>query len=250
VPQATLRVQDTGDCSGLKTVTAGGGTEAITDGTYAKNVTLTVGIADEGRVSVPVTVIDNAGNPDNLADPTIIYDPSDTDATVSGDNQQGLPVIEAAGTLTVNDTADARRTILRTLSFSGVDVNDNLYNALNGVSVPEGGEFWGVWIATEYLGANGSATPVGPSSTTLSWTPVEVTSRTCSGGTCSFRAPVNLFTGLGFGPRTDKAGTYRVYVRFLDGAGNPSTVASVMSEDVVLASGYRLPGSVLGVISR
>ncbi|MEN9934654.1 MAG: hypothetical protein RLZZ387_1233, partial [Chloroflexota bacterium] len=114
VPQATLRVQDTGDCSGLKTVTAaGGGAEAITDGTYAKNITLPgVGIADEGRVSVPVTVVDNAGNRQTF-NRSIIYDPASTE--VSPVNQQGLPVIEAAGTLTVNDTADARRTILRTL---------------------------------------------------------------------------------------------------------------------------------------
>lgn len=250
VPQARLRIGDAGDCSGLNTFSA---VDVTDQAISAADYTAVIGLPNAagltlpkpGPVQVPVTVKDKAGNAQTFT-PSIIYDPSDDDGNPNnGDNGRGRPQWAAGSTLAGDDST---LSILRTIAFSGVKVTDNLYDP-DGVADNNNDDFWGVWLASEYLGAAGATPPAAnPNNEALTWIPAKVASRTCTAAGCSFTAPVNLFTGLNFGPDTTKAGTYRVYVRVLDGAGNGS--ARTETVELTLAQGYRLPSVMLNVISR
>jgi hypothetical protein len=105
-------------------------------------------------------------------------------------------------------------------------VDDNLFGKRENLAA--GAQFWGVWIAN-------STTDVAADSTTLIWYPVRVPS---PGST--FSVQWDLFSGLGFtSDLRKKSGTYYVYVRFLDGAGNPSQLA--LKTTVTLDAGYTIP---------
>jgi hypothetical protein len=58
----------------------------------------------------------------------------------------------------------------------------------------------------------------------------------------------SLFSGLDYGTTLDKAGNYRVLVRFLDGAGNATQ--NMISTTLTLDSGYIMPQQFLPMISR
>jgi hypothetical protein len=246
-----LRVQDAGDCSGLNTFsTPSVQNRPITSSNYVEEIALPAqpgqSVPRPGVNQVPVSVVDKAGNLQTF-NPTIIYDPIDTDGDPTDLNDQsGRPVWSTGSQLTPSDNTGS---ILRTIQFSGVRVTDNLYDP-DGQSDNLNDDFWGVWVASEYLGAAGSNPPApNADNAALNWAAARVDSRTCTAGNgCSFSAPVNLFSGLGFGPDTGKAGQYRVYVRVLDGAGNPSTRTETVT--FTLAEGYQLPSSALTVIFK
>jgi hypothetical protein len=132
-------------------------------------------------------------------------------------------------------TADDAKSIIRTLSFSGIDVTDNLYGKRE--DLPDGKQFWGVWIAN-------ATSDVGADSPALNWYPVRV-------GTpdSSFSVKWDLFSGLGFtSDLRNKSGDYFVYVRFLDGAGNPSQGS--LKVQVTLEAGYDIPTVRLPALAR
>jgi hypothetical protein len=253
VKQAVLNVSDAGDCTGLATFSGlDQSNTAVPAGGFRQTVALPLGNGgtpplsfDPGPKSFPVTVADNVGNT-QIFNVSVVYDPADVAADGDG---LGRPVVQDEGEVSADNSAAARLTTIRTLTFNAVKVSDNLYNAGNDVNVPTNGQFWGVWIATEYLGTTAAPTqPVGPDSTTLNYYPLEVTNRACDSLGCDFSVSVNLFQGLGFGPDLTKAGTYRVYARFLDGAGNYST--AVVDEDFTLDEGYRPPSVFLSIVGR
>jgi hypothetical protein len=249
-PQARLTVKDTGDCSGLNRLTTTDRSNvAITNGSFTDVITFSdpapSGLPAPGRIEVPVTIVDAATNEVTFR-PSIIYDPSDTDRDASnGDNGLGRPQWASGSTLTPSDNT---LSTIRSIAFSGVKVTDNLYtNDTPDITIDD---FWGVWVAAQYIGAPGTPVPApDPDNATLTWVPIKVASRDCTTANgCSFSVSVNLFTGLGFGPDTTKAGVYRVYARVLDGAGNHSTrtEAAVFN----LAEGYQLPGAALNMMFR
>ncbi len=83
-------------------------------------------------------------------------------------------------------------------TLSGGTITDNLYP----------GGYWGVWVASEKVTG-----PADDTRSTLKWGAVEVT-----GGKFDW----NLLNGL---DELTASGNYRIYVKFLDGAGNPSTTS-------------------------
>ncbi|MEO7912916.1 MAG: hypothetical protein ABIV47_24980, partial [Roseiflexaceae bacterium] len=142
-------------------------------------------------------------------------------------NTSGLPVLNSGGSA----TADTTNSIIRKLSFQGISVDDNLYGQqANLPQLPAGQRFWGVWMA------NTTSATTTADDQSLNWYPVPV-------GTpnSSFTVTWDIFAGLNF-PYTDlrnKPGTYYVFVRFLDGAGNAS--AESIKVPVTLTAGYEVP---------
>ena len=227
--QAFLNIRDAGDCSGLRSFTVANSIASEINSTYNAIIPLP-GDTSVGPKQIQVTLTDKLNNTTTYTT-EIVYDPRSTDP-VSDTNTAGLPVVSDTVTGTV-DTQSS--TIMRTLSFSNVSVSDNLYGK-QGENLPDGQQFWGVWIAN-------SRSDVSPDDTSLNYSALPV-----SAPSSSFTINWNLFNGLNYGPATDKSGTYYVYVRFLDGAGNPS--ATALKLQAQLDPGYRLPRITLPVVRR
>jgi hypothetical protein len=191
VPLYYLEIRGNNDCSGVKDLAVGrgttsvGGAKALDKETFA-NVLPFPGAVTPGTNQLLVRVSDVAGNVGDFTQ-SIILD-------------QGKPTLNAGGALSV--TSDRAATILARLSLSGVSVADDRY---------PGRGFWGVWVAN-------SRTPVANPATdpTLVWVPLKAP----EGGASFEITNWSLATGLPASAVTP--GTYHVYVRFLDGAGNPS----------------------------
>lgn len=218
-----LSINPDADCTGLKSFAVGGGA-ATTLVNQTFNGTLPIPTAAStapGAKTFDISVTDTIGNLKNFSQ-TITFDPLE-DPTITTPNEAGRPTVISATISNDNSLPAARKNIVRTLSFSNVNVTDNLYPARNG----PGTQFWGVWVA------NGGLNNPTPDPSTLLWVPVKVDA---PGTNFSFKW--NLFTN-GNGPRTDQAGQYVVFVKFLDGAGNPST--ATFSTTVTLDAGYSLP---------
>ncbi len=216
------------DCSGLSTFNVTGSDSGpIVNNNYANTPALP-GSSAPGPHDISVEVKDGLGNTHPFTQ-TLIYDPANTDTTGTLTDTLGLPVLGSGGSV----IADNANSIIRSLSFTGISVTDNLYRP----SDPNT-QFWGVWMAN-------ATSDVGADSAILNWYPVRV-----SAPNSSFTVPWDLFTGLGF--TTDlrnKPGDYFVYVRFLDGAGNASA-ASLPKLKVTLTAGYDIPTVRLPVLTR
>jgi hypothetical protein len=137
-----------------------------------------------------------------------------------------------AGTVTADNNT---QNVIRTLTFSGVDVDDTTYGQYEGL--PAGRQFWGVWIA------NSAGTDVGAGSASLKWFPIRVPTPAAN-----FTVEWSLFTGLT--PAQRQAGNYYVYVRFLDGAGNATTVAIKPAQPVVLDDNFLLGRTFAPIIRK
>ncbi|MGC9040334.1 MAG: hypothetical protein ACP5MJ_12615 [Roseiflexus sp.] len=272
INQMHLRIADIGDCTGLNeykvlfendTVHQSG----IITGTFAGNLGVPPQAPNTtlnpGETLFKVQVFDRAGNSFTLPR-RMVYDPP-------GDGGEGRPVMNLSGTNLTTDTNTL--SIMRDLIINTIVVTDNLYR--RGESSPTRGyvnvqtppntsdptkQFWGLWIAVEYLGkgANAETTyPQLPSSgltfDNLRWQPIEV--RDAAAGA---RVRLNLFDGVldrtassltnGFGPDLTKDGTYRVYVKALDGAGNASAETYVTT--MKLDPGYEVVTIRLPIIAR
>jgi hypothetical protein len=229
--QFYLTIENAGDCSGLSsfTIPSSNVTDTIpSDGSYMRTISLAQSsFQNPGSQSIAMTVIDKIANPRNYSR-SIIYDPVD-DPTKTGPND-GLPSIKG-GSFSVNGA----NSIIRTLTFNNINVTDNLYRG------PNGRQFWGVWIAN-------SRTPVSdPNNANLKWFPVQVTDTDTQ-----FSVQWSLFSGLDYGNDTSKTGSYYVYVKFLDGAGNPSLETLPLSGSVQLqlTSGYSLAEQYLPQVTK
>ncbi|MCL6540592.1 MAG: hypothetical protein K6T87_08400 [Roseiflexus sp.] len=272
IDQMHLRIADIGDCTGIGAynVLFDNGTlsqSGTITGTFASNLPLPPQVPNTdlvaGETLFKIQVFDRAGNSVTLPR-RMVYDPP-------GTNGEGRPVMDLSQTDLTPDTNTL--TILRSLIINTIVVTDNLYR--RGESVPTRGytnnqtppnsgdatkQFWGLWIAVEYLGKGANAEsqyPPLPSGgltfDNLRWQPVEVPNAV-SGARVRF----NLFDGVlnrtassptnGFGPDLTKDGTYRVYVKALDGAGNAST--ATYSTTLRLDPGYEVPTIRLPIIRR
>jgi hypothetical protein len=170
-------------------------------------------------------VKDTLGNAQTYAN-TLIYDPASDPNGVAA-NTAGLPVLRSGGSV----TADNANSIIRTLSFEGIRVNDNLYGQQDGLTqLASGKQFWGVLIANT---TSPTATVDDPN---LHWYPVRVAEPDTN-----FTIRWNIFTGFGFGyaDLRDHPGDYHIFVRFLDGAGNAS--AESIKATATITSGYDIP---------
>ena len=272
--QLHVRIADIGDCSGLAAFTmllddavTVHHAESMTAGGYDGVLSLppqppnTAPVVGETRFAVEV--VDRAGN--SFTFPRrMVYDPP-------GANGEGRPVMDLSQTNLTPDTNTL--TIMRDLIINTVAVTDNLYR--RGESVPTRGyenvqtppnsddptkQFWGFWIATEYLGKDPNAVTLHPPLPTggltfanVRWQAVEVPNAAAGA-----RVRFNLFDGVldrtassptnGFGPDLTKDGTYRVYVKALDGAGNASV--ATYAATLTLDPGYEVVTIRLPIIAR
>ncbi len=270
IPQMHLQIADIGDCSGIGAYNLLFDAGALIQHgtitrTFASNLPLPPQAPDSslvaGETLFKIQVFDRAGNSVMLPR-RMVYDPPDPN---------GRPVMDLSQTSLTTDTNTL--TILRSLIINTIVVTDNLYQ--RGFSVPTRGyinsqtppntsdptkQFWGLWIAVEYLGKGADAESQYPplpngglTFDNLRWQPVEVPNAVAGA-----RVRFNLFDGVlnrtassptnGFGLDLTKDGTYRVYVKALDGAGNAST--ATYSTTLRLDPGYELPTIRLPVIRR
>jgi hypothetical protein len=138
-----LGVSGFSDCSGLSTFNVTGSDNGpITNNLYANTPALPGGIAP-GAHDISVQLKDALGNSDTWQK-TLIYDPANTDTTGTQTNTLGLPVLGSGGSV----TADNANSIIRSLSFQGIRVNDNLYGKQpNLPQLSADKQFWGMLIA-------------------------------------------------------------------------------------------------------
>jgi hypothetical protein len=228
-PYAFLRIADAGDCSGLSSFSVSTGNPspppAFTNGNYTGTVPLPqTNIHDGGgTAAISVAINDTLANLNNFAR-EIIYDPADTNSSTTVTNTEGLPVVNS-GTATADNAAN----VIQTLTFSNLNVTDNVYGPKEGLSSTR--EFWGLWIANT-TDPNEAAT-----SDKLLWYPVRVPEPNAN----PLKVKWSIFTGLNIGLDPNKPGPYFVYVRFLDGAGNPSAASTAIKVSVTLPPGYSFP---------
>jgi hypothetical protein len=185
-----LELQGVNDCSGIESLSAARATTSfpaaieVEEEAFA-NVLGYQGAMVEGANQVVVRVGDEAGNFETFTE-SLIYDPT-------------KPTLESAnpGRVTAASRADA--TIMTDLTFAGINVTDNLY---------PGRGYWGVWIANSRAEVANPATD-----TSLVWTPVQAPESDDDFVLRDWSLATNLNGAL-------QPGTYYIYVRFLDGAGN------------------------------
>ncbi|MDW8402686.1 exo-alpha-sialidase [Chloroflexus sp.] len=190
-----VELRSLGDCSGLQrfalapsmATLASVSNMAISGNRFA-NVLPYPGVVAEGPMPVVLRMRDALGNP-MVVERTLTYDVTPP-VLNSGDVQ--VQAISGAPTIVVQ------------LQFNSLSVTDNLY---------PGRGFWGVWLANSRSPVANPASDPG-----LVWTPVEA-----PGSGTSFSLIWSLASGLPDAQVT--AGTYYVYARVLDGAGNPSATA-------------------------
>ncbi|HEU5100308.1 MAG TPA: hypothetical protein VFU22_14870 [Roseiflexaceae bacterium] len=229
-----LGISGQNDCSNLDTFHIAGSDSdptprSIVSNSYSGPAALPQGSAPGDR-AISVDVTDKLGNKKTV-DYTLTYDPVNTDTTGTQTNTLGLPVLGAGGNVTVDSAAN----IIRSFSFNNISVTDNLYGRRENLA--NGKQFWGVWMAN-------ATSDVGADSAALNWYPVRV-----GAPNSSFTVKWNLFSGLGFtSDLRNKPGNYFVYVRFLDGAGNPSTQS--LKIQVTLAAGYDIPTVRIPAVAR
>ena len=191
-PLAYVEVQGLNECSGIdsiataRSVTSIAPSRKVTKNFFA-NVLPFPGAFTVGSNAVMLRVADSVGNTKDYSQ-TLTYDLTP-------------PVLDANSPGSVSVTPDSKATILTTLTFSNIKVTDDVYP----------GGFWGVWIANSRTAVSNPATSAG-----LVWTPAAAPSNKTS-----FTIPSwSLATGLTADQLTP--GSYTVYVRFIDGAGNPT----------------------------
>jgi hypothetical protein len=207
-----IEIDNATDCSGLDTVAIGKNANSLTtpdlivNNRFDKRIFFPTGALTPGRNDYIIRLKDKAGNTLDIPD-TIFYD--DTD-----------PVLVTA-TLTLTPTQHA--TLLVDLQFSNVNVTDTIYDE-------NGRKFWGVWVAV-------SRTAVDPNTASnLVWVPLKAS------GTGNSFTISNFSLASGLASSSVTPGTYYVYARFLDGAGNSTdgfvsasrTLAVVEGPQVIL----------------
>jgi hypothetical protein len=205
-----LAINDAGDCTGLASFDVRKSISGtISGGSYRNDVPLPAP-PTPGSLVITVDISDTLGNKTTLDPMQLIYDP-DRPTLVASQN----PTVTAPLSTT---------NIIVPLSFDNIKVNDPLYG--QGESLPVGRQFWGAWIAN-------STTNVTPDNPGLKWFPVQV-----EVPTTTFTLNWDLFTGLPVSQ--EHAGDFYVYVRFLDGAGNP-TAKAIEANKITLTAPFTRP---------
>jgi hypothetical protein len=209
--QFYLGIHEAGECSGLLNFSVQGSSNGTVPAEgYAAIVPLPGGSTPAAR-NVNVTVTDKIGNSQNYQS-ILIFDSDFPKLTTSANPMVTLPL--------------STTSIIVPLSFENINVNDTTYGDAENLN--PGRQFWGVWIAN-------SRTPTPPPTDSPSWSPVEVPTHASD-----FTIDWSLFGGLG--NQANPAGDYYVFVRFLDGAGNPTREADIIETGkITLESGFTRP---------
>jgi hypothetical protein len=221
-PVVFLEVDGTADCSGLRELQIGASAQALGDPVPLAGNTFAEAIAlpdpsdlAQGPHEVVTRLTDRVGN---LLDATSV---------ITFDSVR--PVIAAGAELTV--TPDPQATILADLSIESLAVTD---------AYPGG--YWGAWIATSLTPVDDPAT-----SAALTWTAVPIPAADRSADGALVRR-WSLATGLSTPARNLPLNTtIFVYLRLLDGAGNPSE--RVLTQQVTLPT-VTLPTVFLPLVRR
>jgi hypothetical protein len=206
-----IEIDGAQECSKLDRVQIGSSNYALGGGSFfAGNLPL---ISDQvGPNQITLKVIDGSGNNKEFKH-SIIYDPQ-------------APVVTTLGMLNIK-VPDPSVNVLVDLELKDNVVSDNLY---------PGRGFWGLWIAN-------SRTPLSDPANdpNVKWHAVEAP------GDSSDVTIRNWSLLSGIAPSQQEPGLYYVYVRFLDGAGNPST--AVLSKSITLSS-IRKPQIQLPIVRK
>ncbi|WP_298407642.1 sialidase family protein [uncultured Chloroflexus sp.] len=218
VPAVFVELRSLGDCSGLQRFALAPSSATLTSvsnlamsGNRFANILPYPGTISEGPMPVVLRMRDALGNPMTV-ERTLTYDV--TPPTLNG------------GTMQVQTIAGGPSIIVN-LQFNSLSVTDNLY---------PGRGFWGVWLANSRSAVANPATDPN-----LVWIPVEA-----PGDGTSFSLVWSLASGL---PETQvTAGTYYVYARVLDGAGNPS--ATALPEVTISLDQVTLPQVIIPIVLR
>lgn len=203
VPAFYLEVANMGDCSGIREFATGrsstsfGPAVSLVSRSFA-NILPFPGSMTLGANEVFVRIADEINNYQEVRQ-TLIYDPA-------------KPILASSTAESFSVVAtDPRATVVQKLSIRDVTVVDNSY---------PGRGFWGVWIAN-------SRTPIDDpaSNPDLRWF-----AGSAPGTSGTFNLAWNAASGLASSEVTP--GTYYIYLRFLDGAGNATD--SVLRTSVTL----------------
>jgi hypothetical protein len=221
VPLMYLSVSGDDDCTDLKSIGIGRSAQTIdtvlqiSDAGYNGFVPLP-GLADlkDGPVPVVLELSDGAGNKRSFTT-SLIFDETE-------------PVLDSVDPGSLSAAPDPAGDLIQNLTFTDVKVSDAQYSRQSSRG------FWGVWLAV-------SRTELAdPASADLEWVLVSV-----PGNSTSFTVE-NFSLASGLPASQITAGTYYVYARFLDGAGNPSDDALSLS----LTSSATRPELSLPLLSR
>lgn len=214
VPLIYLNVSALSDCNGLTTMSVGSAANAL-ETTYQLAESGYSGIISlpnlarlaPGLVPFTVVVRDGAGNEQAFNFGVNL----DEDTPALAETNQG----------SITATPDPVDDILQDLTFTNIKVTDGSYKAAGDADPNR--QFWGFWIANAVEPVDDPAND--PS---LTWTvvkaPPSVAVPNASGGTDYTVTLKDWSLGTGLTREQRVAGEdYFVYVRFLDGAGNPTT---------------------------
>ncbi len=217
IPLVYLEIDGGGDCSGVTNFRIGPSRDQlstiypITENFFANIIALPNAFdLLQGETTIEIEVNDGLENRLEFSR-ALIYDTL-------------RPVFNTPDTATAVITSDPAATIIVSIDYDGVQVADNLYPAPN---------FWGVWMANSREPVENPA-----SDPNLVWSPVEVTA--VNNGSFTIE---NWSLASGLPAEAVGTGDYYVYTRFLDGAGNPSTlgISSTVSLETVTFPKVQLP---------
>jgi hypothetical protein len=215
-----LSINDAGDCTGLDTfVIPAIGSGTITNGSYTGWFDLP-NITTAGSKQFIITLTDKAGHSDTI-EQSIVYDPNPPDLVSTANPTVTTPL--------------STTSILVPLAFDGIDVTDDEYGSREGL--PANAEFWGVLVAN-------STTNVTSDNPGLKWFPVQVPN-----ASSTFTITWDLLTGLSNRPAQNTGGNIYSYIRFIDGAGNPTTDA-IRVRRIKLEPNYTLPTLYLPFVGK
>jgi hypothetical protein len=177
----------------------------------------------EGDVTATVVVTDSLDSVDTVT--KVLHYDDDPPQVVSGTNLGA-----------VNDDGDSA---IATLNFSNTVVTDDSYGTVPGV--PNNKEYWGIWVLVSGKPLNNPteqdfANHGGAISVIRGAAQVDVS-------LIGEGIPEDGKTMKDFGPRY-------IYLRFLDGAGNPSALADILTEQMTLNEGYTRPTLYLPIIGK
>jgi hypothetical protein len=214
--QFYLELTASAECSGLRSFAAGTSATtlpralSLSSNNFASVLPFPT-IPTPGSNNLTIAITDEVGNVKNM------------NAALIFDDQAPILNELAPGTLTV--ASNAQTTLIADLNFNSISVTDDRYNA-------NGRSFWGVWVAN-------SRSPVADpqNDPNLFWVPLRATGT----GNSFTLSGWSLETGLL--PNQVTPGDYYVYVRFLDGAGNPTTghISAQVTLDTVSRTAFYLP---------
>jgi hypothetical protein len=160
----------------------------------------------------------------------VVNNVANSDLSIIYDNVKPVFNVAGSGPTPLAASANPSGNLFQDLTFTNINATDDLYRT--GTR-----QFWGVWVAN-------SRTPVADPLTdaNLVWSPIQAP------GTGTSFTLKDWSLGSGIAKANVTAGAYYIYVRVLDGAGNPSD--GVTSITLNFASAPTAPAMYLPLVRR